>query len=79
MKNCDVLPGGTVGGGGNLVRTRARFDAVIELDQLFVGEDGMEKPFWQFQKNDYLCCHGENTPSGCVFAQGVGYHCFGCN
>jgi hypothetical protein len=57
-----------------------KHDNLIEYDEIFVREVGVARPFWHFNKNPYVCCmHGEQSPSGCVFAQGVGYHWFGCN
>jgi hypothetical protein len=55
-------------------------DNIIKLDNEPVGEDGVAKPFWQYQKNtSHVAFTVSNMPnSGCVFMQGVGYHCFGC-
>lgn len=45
----------------------SKADNIISADEEFEGEDGMMKPFWKCQKSE------------CMFAQGIGYHCFGCN
>jgi hypothetical protein len=64
--------------GGSLLLMKQ--ENLIHYDEEFVGRDGVARPFWHFNKNAYVCCiHGEQSPSCCVFAQGVGYHCFGCN